>query len=217
MLKKIIIRYLLLKIQAKEIGINEKLPSETQLKIKFNCNRHTASSALKELTKKGLLKFKKGVGHFLIKNYKQITDISTYVPYSFFKQKKFILEKIPIRLLAIFDFSSYKPKIVSDFYINNIHNATQYIFINKNVLKKIENNVNYNDFFKFLGYHDITIFDLKKEISFINNEKTNLNIKDDFITVLKIVLNDENNNKIATFYNLFSNRYFMVKKEIISI
>ena len=53
------------KIQAGEWQANDRVPSEAELVVQFDCSRMTANRALRELTAEGLLVRLQGVGTFV--------------------------------------------------------------------------------------------------------------------------------------------------------
>lgn len=56
MKSKDIVRDLIEKITNDELKLDERIPSESQLAIKYNCNRHTVRKALESLIEKGFLR-----------------------------------------------------------------------------------------------------------------------------------------------------------------
>ena len=207
-----ILEYLLLKIQAREIVIGDLLPSEGKLKIKFNCNRHTASNALKKLREKQLVNFVPGVGNFLVKTFEEEISIRSYINFTTTKSNNFNLNIFPIEFLSNFEFKNIQKSFLKKYFLDGINIAEQYIFINdKSVVEIKENNL-----FKELSYYGKTVHNVKKYVYLIDNNNGMLEIKDDILVAIKIQLLDSDKNEIIKIYNLLSKKYFLANKNTIT-
>ena len=160
-MKNYILRYLLLKMQNLEFKIGDKLPSEQFLAIKFNCNRHTARSALEILKKAQLISNNNGVGNFVINNMDKMFGMNHLISSDSIEFKRINKNQIPISFLNYID--GEKTLFQETYKHRNRIIAKSYTIIDKDVQGELDTE---NQLPKLLAYNGVCIFEVEEKLEF---------------------------------------------------
>ncbi len=160
-MKNYILRYLLLKMQNLEFKIGDKLPSEQFLAIKFDCNRHTARSALEILKKAQLISNNNGVGNFVNNNIDKMFGMKHLISADDVEFKKIGEKQIPISFLNYID--GEKIIFQETYKHRNRTVAKSYTIINKDNQGELSSG---NQLPKLLAYNGVCIFEVEEKLEF---------------------------------------------------
>ncbi|NQZ29324.1 MAG: GntR family transcriptional regulator [Mycoplasmatales bacterium] len=160
-MKNYILRYLLLKIQNLEFKVGDKLPSEQFLAIKFNCNRHTARSALEILKKAQLISNNNGVGNFVINNMDKMFGMTHLISSDDLDFKRITKNQIPISFLNYID--GEKTIFQETYKHRNRIIAKSYTILDKNIQGDLDAE---NQLPKLLAYNGVCIFEVEEKLKF---------------------------------------------------
>lgn len=166
-----IIKYLLLKIQAGDFLVGDKIPSEEALAIKFNCNRHTARSALAPLRNLGVIALIPGKGNILKYSLMELHSTHINVRHNKVKINKIEMEKLPLSLLKYYHdgYSCFQ----ETYYFNDKIIALAYLILFIPNIKE----QSYQQLFKLFSYYGIVIKKIDTKIKMLNNQGHYLEIK----------------------------------------
>ncbi|CAM9134479.1 GntR family transcriptional regulator [Mycoplasma todarodis] len=160
-MKNYILRYLLLKIQNLEFKVGDKLPSEQFLAIKFDCNRHTARSALEILKKAQLISNNNGVGNFVVNNMDKMFGMKHLISSDDIEFKRIDKKQMPISFLNYID--GEKTLFQETYKHRNRIIAKSYTIIDKDIQGDIDAE---NQLPKLLAYNGVCIFEVEEKLEF---------------------------------------------------
>lgn len=201
--KRIILRFILLKINQGFYSIGDKLPSEQELAIKFNCNRHTISSVYKELIHKDIVKFIAGKGNYLKNRYSDMIDAKNFIYFNKSSLEKISYYKLPLKLLSKYE-ENYswimKQKL---FYEKKLLGIRYFIVVLPFKLSTIEKNmIKPNKLMESLSNIGLPAYDIKQNISFLKNNIWP--IKDKYVVESQISFSNEVKNNNIFIYSIYS-------------
>ncbi len=185
-IKKYILRYLLLKMQSEEINVGDKLPSEQALAIKFDCNRHTARSAMQALKNSHLISSNNGVGNFVATNMEETFGIKHSITSDSIKYNLINKKLLPIFFLNYVDDNK---KIFEETYFHrNKTIAKSYTIINKEIQGEIDED---NNLPQLLAYNGVCIFEVKENHNYNSKPKYVEWKNADIITITQKYINED--------------------------
>ncbi len=213
--KEYIKRYFKLKLQSGEWQANDRVLSENQIAIKFNCSRITARQSIQPFVFSGVLTPKKGVGYIISDHYKNIGYKSI--------SEKYSPDHIEIKPLCDID-QEIKNELniqkkdnviyfIKNYYKNNKIIIKQLTAVNKEMILE----VNYEGFKKSIN-KEFSLNGLLVEKVLMNfKQKIDKKLKNS----LKIIDYDENKYVLEKFFS-YSNYYWLektfriIKKELLN-
>lgn len=213
--KKIIIRFLYLKINQGFFRVGDKLPSEMELSIKFGYNRHTISSAYKYLIMNGVVEFVPGKGNYLRANFVESISETKFTYFNKKITKEIGRDSLPLNILN--KYTSLNNIIYkSELFYNDKKVAIRFYILDLPAfLSKEGNNINVDNMLYDLSMLGIPITSAG---STLNIKKNSLwEIKDKYIISNRISLYDENNRRVVFIYSVYSGEKARENINILSI